>query len=459
MNALKLRLLALSVALPTISAPAQQTAPDALTWGGDFRLRNEYVNNCVSLDEGATGHEQDYYRIRTRLWMAWKPSEALALNARLAAEPRVWMQSPTISRQQPGKGLEERYGIVDNLNLKWTGQAGSWAVTCTAGRQDIMLGEAGRWWLVADGTPGDGSWTTFFDAIRVGFENKERGLKIDLSALQTRAWPDSSLPIIGPRNGYSLAEQNELGLIALVSADLSPKAQLGAYLILKDDDKVLSSGDDASIRTAGMRLGGSPSENWRYDVECAYQWGWKEDATIRFAGAAGRRDIRAWGANARLTHLFNDSLQNKLSLDCEYLSGDDPDTADDEMFDILWGRYPRFSDAFVFACAKEMGGRIAQMGNMVRIGPTWSFSPAKPMSVSVSYALLLAPESTPTRATSAALFSFDGHTRGHLWQVVAKYQFSKSLSGLVCAELLSQGDFYASGDTQCFIRVELGAKF
>ena len=58
-------------------------------------------------------------------------------------------------------GLEWRYGIVDTLNVKWNNIFDQ-PLSITAGRQDIMLGDADDWWLVADGTPGDGSWTMYF---------------------------------------------------------------------------------------------------------------------------------------------------------------------------------------------------------------------------------------------------------------------------------------------------------
>ena len=37
-------------------------------------------------------------------------------------------------------------------------------------------------------------------------------------------------------------------------------------------------------------------------------------------------DVGAFGFNGRLTYHFNDELANRLHLDFEFLSGDDPDT-------------------------------------------------------------------------------------------------------------------------------------
>ena len=458
--ALLLSSLALFAAHDTIAADAP--ASDALTFGGDLRVRNEYLNNDLTLNDSVTGHDQDYYRIRTRVWTAWKAEEFLVFNLRLAAEPRVWMESPTASKQHPSMGTEWRYGIVDCLNARWTGKFGdAWDVTSTLGRQDILLnGDPGKWWLVADGTPGEGSWTLFFDALRFTFENKPAGLKFDLVFLQSRALPDGTLPILGARKTYALTEQNERGILLYATKDVSPAFQATGYFIYKQDSRVLANGDSADIYTLGTRLVGSPAEHWHYDVEAAYQFGSKNDPSIKWATPFyGRRDLCAWGANGRVSYLFKDAMDNRVSLEFEYLSGDDPKTGKDEMFDVLWGRFPNWSDACIFAYATETGGRMGQMNNLLRIGPSWSLKPTKDFTLTAALAFLYAPESSPTRAAKPALFSFDGHDRGELWQLTAKYQFSKALSGLLVGELIHQGDFYEDNSTECFLRAEMMVKF
>jgi len=49
-------------------------------------------------------------------------------------------------------GFEERYGILDNVNLKWNNIMDQ-PFSITAGRQDISLGDPDDWCLVLDGTP------------------------------------------------------------------------------------------------------------------------------------------------------------------------------------------------------------------------------------------------------------------------------------------------------------------
>jgi len=73
---------------------------DWFSWGGDFRVRNEYFNNALSLGSGPGSgpfgpvHEQDYFRFRGRIGASFFPAiytsitNDLSFNVRLAAEPR-----------------------------------------------------------------------------------------------------------------------------------------------------------------------------------------------------------------------------------------------------------------------------------------------------------------------------------------------------------------------------------
>ena len=162
---------------------------DWLTWGADLRLRNEYFNNALTLNQGAIRHEQDYFRFRERLWTSIMPVTNLSVNARLATEQREWMKPSYSSQYGTRSGLEERYVILDNANVKWN-NAFDLPLSITAGRQDIMFGDPLNWWLVADGTPGDGSWTMYFDSIRANYDAKEIKTKFDVVYIYQNALPD-----------------------------------------------------------------------------------------------------------------------------------------------------------------------------------------------------------------------------------------------------------------------------
>ena len=443
-----------------------------LTWGADFRARNEYLNNALTLSEAGARHEQDYFRFRERLWTTITPVTNFTLNARLAAEQREWMK-PTYANQHGYRsGFEERYLILDNANVKWN-NAFNQPLTITAGRQDIFFGDPLNWWLVADGTPGDGSWTFFLDSIRLSLDAKDIKTKFDLVYIYQNALPDEWIPTIGrsskntvagvPRP-YSLTEQNEQGVIFYVSNKSLKNAQIDGYFIYKHDSRelpLLTAGDNADIYTIGAKITGQPAPHWAYSLEGAYQFGNKQDFTVLtnyVNSSSDWRDISAYGANAKLTYLFKDKRNNQTSIIFEYLSGDDPNTRDsDEMFDVLWGRWPRWSELYIYSYVYETSGKIAQLNNVMRVGASWSLSPMKNTTFSAMYNALFAPQEIPTRriAPAAGLFSYDGNFRGHYVQAVLKHQFSKRVSGHLWSEFVWQGDYYAQRDLMTFLRAEV----
>ena len=475
-----------------------------LSWGADFRARNEYFNNAQTLtpdsalNPRAPLHEQDYFRFRTRVWSTIKPVEDVSLNTRLAAEPREWMKPSssgnnrgTVASGQTGNsGFEGRYGIVDNLNVVWNKPL-DLPATLTVGRQDIFPGTPGglgTGWLVADGTPLDGSWTFFFDAARLKYNVEELKTTVDLIGLLQYNEPDKWLPTIGASShagepaAYGLTDQNEQGVVLWLNNKSVPEVNVDGYFIYKHDTRISSAGpppsgkngiggsfgDDADIYTVGGRLSGLIEEHWKYSMEGAYQFGRKRDPQVRNglspnAVTTGSRTMNAFGFNSRLTYLFNDKLKNQVYLTYEFLTGDDPDTTDDEMFDILWGRWPQWSELYIpYSYIPE--ARTGQMANYHRFGPGWACSPTKKMDVSLNYNLLYAAEDTPTRASAPNAFGSNPSNnfsngdsfRGHYLQAILKYKFSQHVSGHLWGEFVFPGHYYEDvGVTMTFLRAEL----
>jgi hypothetical protein len=482
-----------------------------MSWGGDMRLRNEYFDNAQSLTSdpkvdkpfGAL-HSQDQFRVRGRLWTSIAPVEALSLNARLSAEPRTWMEpsSTTSYFGAAGRsGTSWRYGILDNLFVNWTNVAGL-PVQLKVGRQDLAFigkdmyygvgpkdsvwfdADTPPWtgpWLVADATPNDGSWSFFFDSARLRVNLEEQKTTIDAIGILQYAKPDEWLPTLGPStrslpNNYYLTDQNEKGAILWINNKSVPWANLDGYFIYKHDTRINNLidgipgttprfGDDADIYTVGGRLSGAIQEHWRYSAEGAYQFGEKRDPGLNKAGANGLlpasaqttdfRDINAFGVNSQLTYDFKDKLKNKVFFAYEFLSGDDPNTKGDEMFDVLWGRYPRWSELYnVYSYIAE--SRVGQTGNLHRFGPGWSINPTEKLNFNLNYNLMFADQDVPTRAIVPTAFSQNDNFRGHYLQAILKYKFSKHMSGHLWSEFVFPGHFYTDvGQPMMFLRAEL----
>ena len=447
-----------------------------LTWGGDLRLRNEYFNNALTLSKAVVRYEQDYFRFRERLWLALQPVTNLTLAARLTGEQREWMRPAFAKQFGYEQGGEDRFGILDNAYLKWSNVFDQ-PLTLTAGRQDIQLGDPLNWWLVMDGTPYDGSWTFFFDSVRGTYTLSEIQTKFDFIYIYQNALADEWIPTIGQSGNnrhpsaavpgsapYWLTEQTEQGAIVYLTNKSLKNTEINGYFIYKGDNRVhpdiLANGDDADIFTIGGKVTGTPWEHVKYSAEGAYQFGRKHDPMLLHddSGVSANRGIDAFGVNSSLSYLCKDPLDNQFSVIFEYLSGDNPKTSRDEMFDILWGRWSRWSEISVYSYACETGGKITQLNDIMRIGPSWTVTPIKDTTFSATYNALFAPEGVPTRATAPTRFD-GGNFRGHYLQTVLKHQFNKYVSGHLWGEWVWQGDFYDRRDLLTFLRAELMVKF
>jgi hypothetical protein len=276
--------------------------------------------------------------------------------------------------------------------------------------------------------------------------------------------PDQVIPTLGQSSAntpvpYNLTEQDEQGVILYLSSKLVDNLQVDGYFIYKRDDKQLANGDNADIYTIGSKISGTPATHWAYSAEGAYQFGSKQDATVGAAyvnSTADWRNIDAWGANGKLTYLFKDPYNNQVSLQGEFLSGDDPNTkGTDEMFDVLWGRWPRWSELYVYSYINETSKKCGQMNNIIRFGPNWTVTPIKNTTFSATYNALFSPVETPTRQQNATLFTDNGNFRGHYIQTVLKHKFNEHVSAHLWAELVWMGDYYQNRDLMSFLRAEV----
>jgi hypothetical protein len=278
--------------------------------------------------------------------------------------------------------------------------------------------------------------------------------------LDQRAQPDDHLPVLGNSAAYYLCENNERGVILNAAHHPTPNTQLDGFFIYKGDKRVTAGGDTGDIYTLGSRLAHSSGAHWQYAVEGALQWGRRTDLNVKYPVSATARDIAAYGGTAKATYAFKDSLKNQVSFSAEYFSGDKAGTAGkDEMFDVLWGRYPRVGEIWNTAYTQETAGRLSQNNNLLRLGTTWAITPCKDTTLSMGVFALFAPEAVPTRAINPKLFSQSGHVRGQMLQVVARRKFTPKLSGLLWLEGCSQGNFYNQTDTMVFMRGEMLVTF
>ncbi|MGA2496862.1 MAG: alginate export family protein [Tepidisphaeraceae bacterium] len=405
---------------------------DWLKFGADLRIRNEYLNNNITLNQDAPGHEMDFQRIRTRLWADVQPCKEFEVFARLAWEGWHYTEPDT------GDSWPDQDIIFDNLYARLNLGTKDVGITTTIGRQDIILGTG---WLVLEGTPLDASRTIYFDAFRTQFDFKCAKTTLDLIYINQPAEDDAWFH--PPYHAeYPMAEENSQGAIVYLTNRTLPAANVEAYFIWKDNDADLANGVNGDIYTFGGALSGELVKNLTYRAEGAGQW-----------GRVNSDDQHGFGFNGRLEYAFKDPMNNRISGGYEYRSGDNPKTKTDEGFDPLWGRYPQWSELWAWNAISET--RVAEITNLHRVWVGWDIDPIKPITISARYNALFAPEPGPSAANP--MFDGTGHFRGHLFTAELDWKLNRHVSADVACEEFLPGNYYNDDnhDAATYFRVEM----
>jgi hypothetical protein len=239
-----------------------------------------------------------------------------------------------------------------------------------------------------------------------------------------------------------VTEQDETGVIAWLTNNSLPSTQLDGYFIYKKSTPATANGDDAEIYTFGGMIQHKFSEQLKLRSDLAGQFGHKNHARLC-----------ALGTLNRFSYAVKDKWATLLRMDYEYLSGDDPDTETNEAFDLLWGRWPRFSEMYIYSAIGE-NTRIGDMTNLHRVSWGLTTHPSEKMELCGDYHLLFAGQNTYGDQPG---FSESGCFRGQLLTALMKYKFTQHLSGHLLGEFLFPGDYYSDmrNDPASFLRAEL----
>ncbi|MDD5327339.1 MAG: alginate export family protein [Phycisphaerae bacterium] len=403
---------------------------DWLELGADLRLRTEYDNNR-RLDKDAAGHERVVLpRFRARAGVRIGLTDDIDFNIRFAMEPRYYIrplsQDPQFIRNEI---------LLDKFNLTCR-KAFGLPLTIVAGRQELKLGSG---WLIAEGTPLDGSRTAFFDALRLTYILEESDTTVDFVWVENHA---DSAKLFKPFNDRDedFLEQDEQGAIFYFAKKTGKDAGIDAYFIYKHDyDRAVSSGYEGEIYTPGVRKYGRLNEHWQYHMEFAPQFGHKNG-----------KNLGAFATNNQLIYNYNDEKQNKIYLGYEYLSGNDDK---DKNFDRGWARTDTWSVLYQGGI-DSIDGRSYDNSNMHRIYADWETNPAEKMNLRCGYALLFADENTSAGGSGG--MSKAGNFRGQLLKAMIKYKASKMIEHRIEGEAFFPGDFYNKDKNDPAVLVRYG---
>jgi hypothetical protein len=388
---------------------------DWLELGGDFRFRYIYDNNR-KLDNHAVGHDRSQMRLRARTSAKFKLTDDIDFNLRILTEPRYYIEAAS----EP-KHLAYQEALFDNFNLTMR-NAFDMPLTIVAGRQDIILGNG---WLFADGTPLDGSRSSYFDALRFVYDF-DKDTTMNLIWVQDYADSAKYMKPFNDRD-IDLSEQDEQGAIFHLNRKTGKDAGIDGYVIYKHDtNRNVSSGSEGEIYTIGARKYGRLNDNWEYSTEIAPQFGHKNG-----------KGLHALGSNNQLIYSFKDEHKNKLYFGYEYLSGSGDA---DKNFDRGWARMDTWSVLYQ-GDIDSIDGRKYDASNLHRLYAQWETNFTDKLSLRTDYNILFADENL-TNAASKGL-SRTGNFRGQLIKTTFKYKMTKAIEHRLEGEVFLPGNFYS----------------
>ena len=377
------------------------------------RFRFEAWDNTVSFDDAAADATA-YTRNRTTLGLDWKAARNVEVLGKVTNEFRVYLAPKD-------RAFTWHEAFVDNLRIKWT-VPGRVPLTLTAGRQDINFGEG---FVIADGTPGDGSRSYYFNALRLDAD-LGRGHRLTAFAHATEA-TDRYLPVINPRP-QALAEQPERAL-ALYYAGRFGRTAVEAYAVRKTTEANEAWPAAGRTDTFGARAVVPAGKRLALTAEGAVQ-----------SGALGEAGRSAHGAIAHLDCDLAGTLPllGSAAVGGILLSGDDPATAAMEGWDPIFSRWPKWSESYVYAFTRE--SRPSYWSNLTALYATlaFDFGPRSDGHVMVQR----------MGADEAQLGEFPGGTglaRGTLVRGRLNYKISRFLTGRFVWERFAPGSFYFDG--------------
>ncbi len=450
-----MRVLLAAVSLSCGVARGADDAKPAFRWGADERIREECFDSLpIKADPpGETrGGENNYFRFRTRVWGEYDPLENVTLKVRAVNEFREWdrpERSPTVQRSSYRFPDEV---VFDNLYVEVRDLFGD-RLDLRLGRQELIYG-TGK--VILEGTPKDGSRTLYFHAAKAAWKGV-KDTTIDLIGMYNPSQDDLAIND-ADRDLTGLTSANddmdESGVVLYIKNKSMEELPFEVYGIYKNesDYKVTSGSGVATVHaldlgTVGCRLMPVFSDRLTGNLELAYQY-----------GERGSQDVSGYMADASIAFALPVLEDMKPTLDCGwyYLSGDDPDTSDDEGWNPLWARYPQYGELYVFCFDADGAGRWSNV-SMPHAGV--SLCIAKRLKASARIGCLFAPEEDGPGG---------GDERGLLAILKNELTISESLTGhkdplkaRLWVEVLEPGNYYDTqdGETGVFARWELAYAF
>jgi hypothetical protein len=428
----------LGVALYAEIASAEVKA----NWGADFRLRQDYLESIMDLRTMGRP-DWDFFRLRSSLWGKVDLDEDIGGYLKLTNEAKYYLGSykpfETSDRTSDSNRFDADELVIDNLFFDYKNIVGL-PIDIRIGRQNF-LGAYGEGFLILDGTPGDGSRTAYFNAVKTTWRINN-GNSVDLLYISDPK-TDQYLPSLYTAQSRSLSAyednkrilnaSNEQAVVLYGKTKISDNLLLEPYYVYKEENPV-GANAKLNLNTLGARAVVTVGE-WKMRAEFAHQFGEYEN----------NRDRKGNGGYVFLGRKYEKvTWKPEWELGYVYLSGDDPTTPQHEGWDPLFSRAPMWNEVYAYLflpeTMKDSGPIPGYWTNLHLYIAGVKLALASTTNLAISYQYLRSDQ--VTSGLNAAMFSNNSKERGQLATMILNHSFTKQIDCLLQVEYFIPGKFY-----------------
>ena len=435
-------------------------SPFVFDAGAALRMRQEIMHNVPSAPYGVLGRPGVYrgktknqMRFRPEVWMQLKAGENWRLFARINDEFRAGIVKKTHNSTFPGEV------VLDNLFVEGKGLFGDF-LDLRLGRQDLYR-LYGLTHIFSDGTPGDGSCSTYADMANIALHVDEDSW-IDLFSLWThdreelRWGTKRSRHVRKTGFGRGEPEMDDWGFGVIWNSRID-LLDYKLFWIRKDTASFHRDGVKHPHRYVNL-FGAKLEPHWTEEFSTPLE------AMTQIGRTGDHDDLRAWAVYAGFDWkkaVQKGSWRPFWNGGLLYLSGD-KNTANEDgghaAWDPMWYRGVDDGEMFVYGCANY---GVNWWSNMINLKTAFG--------VEFGYRHKAQVMAGPIwTAEKDGLGGGDGRFKGFLTQ--ARYDFPIYIAnkeeggrlevfGHILAELFNPGDYFESDKPAYFFRWQLDFRF
>ncbi|MBF0341445.1 MAG: alginate export family protein [Magnetococcales bacterium] len=363
-----------------------------------------------------------YQRTRTRLWGEYGFNADVSMRLQLTNEFFDNVEgkpdgAPSRSQRFPSEIIPDN--VYMDINHLLGGN-----LDLRIGRQDLFYG-TGK--IILDGTPEDGSRTSYFNGIKAAYR-MDNDVSVDLFGVMNRYDDDLAINnrhwIISPNK----IDESAIGLYLKNNHKQYPSE---LYYVYKHENDVSAANNDVNLHTFGARLMPNFTDALSGNLEVAFQTGDMKNNAIT--------DIGGWLVDAKLAYKLPVAPSFKPVVDVSYyyLSGDDQNSRSKyEGWWQVFGRWSQDRELYVYS---SIGVNASP-----RNAPGWWTNLSAP---SVGLNLAVAEKGRLDMRGAWLMANVDdgagtGKNRGLYFTSIYDHQFTEKLSGQVIFEFLNPGNYY-----------------